>query len=122
MEPSDPDAAPKCAIARALPPHWPTLSLPRADATPLPTAAPSWLVSATMSAEEASWAAPAKEKAPATPSSSKKGKAAATPPSGKKAKKLKEQHEERNQAGTLCKCGKEDTERVCGPSHTPPHD
>lgn len=96
----------KIAVARPLPPYWPTLSLPRAPSpTFLGDIAPA-LVMHAASEEEKGWHAIVKPE----PS------AAATPPSkraqhGKKALKKREEWETANLVGKKCKCGKEDVEK-----------
>ena len=103
--PAPPSAELRRTIARPLPAYWPAPSVPRAHATLLPTAAPPWMVEATFAAEEEEWRAHANGKMAAQ---------AVTPPS-KKARKAREQRDLANLVGTLCKCGKEDTEKVQGP-------
>ena len=92
-------------VARPLPPNWPTPTLPCAHAELLPFPAPPGLYEATAAAEEHRWTELNQKKStPATPPSKKAGKA-------KKKVDSIEIRAERNQAGTLCKCGKADTEK-----------
>ena len=92
-------------VARPLPPNWPTPTLPCAHAELLPFPAPPGLYEATAAAEEHRWTELNQKKStPATPPSKKAGKE-------KKKVDSIEIRAERNQAGTLCKCGKADTEK-----------
>ena len=91
----------KRAVGRPLPSYWPAPTVPRAHAQLLATAASLSMFKETVAAEQAGWLSLIK---PAT---------ASTPPR-KKAKAVhrpKVDRDAANQAGTLCKCGKEDTDK-----------